>query len=140
MEGIWLLPVEITPFSGIARLGKIKTLTSDANWVREIVFHPRGQHLLSASDDYTIRVWELKLKVRTMCTGHTGSRSFRDVHGYDISLWQTSHRCRVRLCGTHSRSGTYPSGFPTSRTVFEGVIFDLLTLWDMAAEARCIMY
>lgn len=28
MEGIWLLPVEITPFSGIARLGKIKTLVN----------------------------------------------------------------------------------------------------------------
>ena len=29
------------------------------NWVRAIVFHPTGKFLLSASDDYTIRVWEL---------------------------------------------------------------------------------
>ena len=29
------------------------------NWVRALVFHPSGKFLLSASDDKTIRVWEL---------------------------------------------------------------------------------
>lgn len=29
------------------------------NWVRALVFHPSGKYLLSASDDKTIRVWEL---------------------------------------------------------------------------------
>lgn len=29
------------------------------NWVRALVFHPSGKFLLSASDDHTIRVWEL---------------------------------------------------------------------------------
>lgn len=29
------------------------------NWVRALVFHPSGKYLLSASDDGTIRVWEL---------------------------------------------------------------------------------
>lgn len=30
------------------------------NWIRGLVFHPSGKFLLSASDDKTIRVWELK--------------------------------------------------------------------------------
>jgi platelet-activating factor acetylhydrolase IB subunit alpha len=30
------------------------------NWVRALVFHPSGKYLLSASDDRTIRVWELQ--------------------------------------------------------------------------------
>jgi platelet-activating factor acetylhydrolase IB subunit alpha len=30
------------------------------NWVRALVFHPSGKYLLSASDDKTIRVWDLK--------------------------------------------------------------------------------
>ncbi|KAF2860685.1 dynein regulator [Piedraia hortae CBS 480.64] len=37
----------------------IKTLTGHDNWVRALVFHPSGQFLLSASDDKTIRCWDL---------------------------------------------------------------------------------
>jgi platelet-activating factor acetylhydrolase IB subunit alpha len=29
------------------------------NWIRALVFHPTGKFLLSASDDKTIRVWDL---------------------------------------------------------------------------------
>ena len=29
------------------------------NWIRALVFHPSGKYLLSASDDKTIRIWEL---------------------------------------------------------------------------------
>ncbi|CAH8485523.1 unnamed protein product [Dicrocoelium dendriticum] len=32
------------------------------NWVRQLVFHPKGRLLLSASDDKTVRVWDLKNK------------------------------------------------------------------------------
>lgn len=31
----------------------------DDNWVRALVFHPSGKFLLSASDDKTIRTWDL---------------------------------------------------------------------------------
>lgn len=29
------------------------------NWIRALAFHPSGKYLLSASDDKTVRVWEL---------------------------------------------------------------------------------
>lgn len=29
------------------------------NWVRALAFHPSGKYLISASDDKTIRIWEL---------------------------------------------------------------------------------
>ena len=32
------------------------------NWVRGIVFHPSGKYALSASDDKTLRIWDLKNK------------------------------------------------------------------------------
>lgn len=37
----------------------IKTLTGHDNWVRALIFHPGGKYLLSASDDKTIRCWDL---------------------------------------------------------------------------------
>jgi len=32
------------------------------NWVRGILFHPGGKHLLSVSDDKTLRVWDIANK------------------------------------------------------------------------------
>lgn len=32
---------------------------ADDNWVRALIFHPSGKFLLSASDDKTIRTWDL---------------------------------------------------------------------------------
>jgi platelet-activating factor acetylhydrolase IB subunit alpha len=29
-------------------------------WVEALVFHPSGKYLLSAGDDHTIRIWDLK--------------------------------------------------------------------------------
>lgn len=36
-----------------------KTLVGHDNWIRALAFHPGGQYLLSASDDKTIRCWDL---------------------------------------------------------------------------------
>lgn len=38
------------------------TLNGHDNWVRGIVFHPGGKYMISASDDKTIRVWDIHNK------------------------------------------------------------------------------
>lgn len=35
--------------------------TGHDNWIRALTFHPNGKYLLSASDDKTVRVWDLSL-------------------------------------------------------------------------------
>lgn len=40
-------------------LTRLYTVHADDNWVRALVFHPSGKFLLSASDDKTIRTWDL---------------------------------------------------------------------------------
>lgn len=37
----------------------ILTLTGHDNWVEDICFHPCGKYLLSVSDDYSLRIWDL---------------------------------------------------------------------------------
>ncbi len=38
----------------------LKTLVGHDNWVRGLAFSPNGKHLLSVSDDKTMRIWDLK--------------------------------------------------------------------------------
>lgn len=37
----------------------LRTLNGHDNWVRGLAFAPDGRHLLSVSDDKTLRVWDL---------------------------------------------------------------------------------
>lgn len=38
------------------------TLHGHDNWVRGVIFHPAGKYILSASDDKTIRIWDISNK------------------------------------------------------------------------------
>lgn len=41
------------------------TLHGHDNWVRGVIFHPGGKYLVSASDDKTLRVWDISNKRNT---------------------------------------------------------------------------
>ncbi|KAI1783018.1 dynein regulator [Ganoderma leucocontextum] len=51
----------------------LHTLVGHDGWVHGLVFHPNGQHLLSAADDGSIRIWDLKTG-RCMRKLETGER------------------------------------------------------------------
>ncbi|KAI1949198.1 Lissencephaly-1 [Ophidiomyces ophidiicola] len=51
----------------------LMTLKGHDNWVRAIVFHPGGKYLLSASDDKTIRCWDLSQNGKCV-------KTLRDTH------------------------------------------------------------
>ena len=38
------------------------SLLAHDNWVRGVRFHPGGKYLVSASDDKTLRTWDIKNK------------------------------------------------------------------------------
>jgi platelet-activating factor acetylhydrolase IB subunit alpha len=56
----------------------INTLVGHDNWVRGLVFHPGGKYLLSASDDKTIRCWDLTQEGRCV-------KTVEDAHGHFVS-------------------------------------------------------
>ncbi|OKL64151.1 Nuclear distribution protein nudF 2 [Talaromyces atroroseus] len=51
-----------------ARGRLIKTLVGHDNWVRGLVFHPNGKHLIRVADDKTIRCWDLSQEGRLVKT------------------------------------------------------------------------
>lgn len=57
-KNIFFLPQIWDASSGLC----LFTLSGHDNWVRGIVFHPGGKYMLSASDDKTVRVWDIKNK------------------------------------------------------------------------------
>ncbi|ROT38305.1 nuclear distribution protein nudF [Sodiomyces alkalinus F11] len=61
-----------------ARGNCVKTLVGHDNWVRALVFHPGGKYLLSASDDYTVRCWDLTQDGRCV-------KTLSGVHGHFVS-------------------------------------------------------
>lgn len=36
------------------------TFIGHDNWVRGVVFHPGGKYIISASDDKTLRIWDIR--------------------------------------------------------------------------------
>lgn len=54
------LAVRLFPSNSLSRSSAdVYFLLLDDNWVRALVFHPSGKFLLSASDDKTLRTWDL---------------------------------------------------------------------------------
>ncbi|KAG5436838.1 hypothetical protein PCANB_001660 [Pneumocystis canis] len=56
----------------------IKTLSGHDNWLRALIFHPSGRFIISASDDKTIRCWDLSQSGK--CT-----RIIEEAHSHFIS-------------------------------------------------------
>ncbi|KAM0334995.1 hypothetical protein ACHAQA_000029 [Verticillium albo-atrum] len=61
-----------------ARGNCIKVLAGHDNWVRGLVFHPGGKYLISASDDYTLRCWDLTQEGKCV-------KTLTGVHGHFVS-------------------------------------------------------
>lgn len=55
-----------------------KTLVGHDNWIRGLVFHPGGKYLLSASDDFTLRCWDLTQEGKCV-------KTISEVHGHFVS-------------------------------------------------------
>lgn len=55
MAGCWLLAANERPAFLFLQVGH-------DNWVRGVMFHPKGKYLISCSDDKTLRIWDYKNK------------------------------------------------------------------------------
>ena len=75
---------------------QVITFAGHDNWVRDVIFHPNGKYLLSASDDKSIRVWDLT-------TGRC-LKKITDAHGHFVSCIDISEKYWICASGSVDNS------------------------------------
>ncbi|EAQ90343.1 conserved hypothetical protein [Chaetomium globosum CBS 148.51] len=85
----------------------IKILVGHDNWVRGLVFHPGGKYLLSASDDYTLRCWDLTQEGRCV-------KTISDAHAHFVQCirWAPSVVKDVSVANGGDGQGGEANGTP----------------------------
>ncbi|AEO68479.1 e45387d5-f541-4073-a529-f7352eaf8961 [Thermothielavioides terrestris] len=85
----------------------IKILVGHDNWVRGLVFHPGGKYLLSVSDDYTLRCWDLAQEGRCV-------KTISDAHGHFVQCirWAPSVVKDVPVANGSDGQGGEANGTP----------------------------
>ncbi|KAL2157322.1 hypothetical protein VTH06DRAFT_6260 [Thermothelomyces fergusii] len=83
----------------------IKILVGHDNWVRGLVFHPGGKYLLSVSDDYTLRCWDLTQEGKCV-------KTISDAHGHFVQCirWAPSVAKDVPVLNGGDGQGTETNG------------------------------
>jgi platelet-activating factor acetylhydrolase IB subunit alpha len=78
----------------------IRTLGGHDTWIRGLAFHPAGRYLLSASDDKTIRCWDLSQEGRLVKTVKGASTQFLSCIRWGPSLIQSGGTSHVLAIGS----------------------------------------
>ena len=81
------------------------TLHGHDNWVRGVIFHPAGKYILSASDDKTIRIWDISNK-RNMKTIEAHSHFCTSIGKYHFARFLTPNH-RRNLISLSFKSGRF---------------------------------
>ncbi|KAF2754932.1 platelet-activating factor acetylhydrolase IB alpha subunit [Pseudovirgaria hyperparasitica] len=86
----------------------IKTLVGHDNWVRALVWHPGGKYLLSASDDKTIRCWDLDQEGKCV-------KIVADAHGHFISCMRWAPSLSKDSAATTNGDTNGANGTPSKK-------------------------
>jgi len=80
----------------------VLVLKGHDNWVRDVAFHPNGLWLISASDDRSVRIWDLEhgrvVKTISDAHGHFVSCLAINPQGSVLATGCVDHTARLWEC------------------------------------------
>ena len=137
----WLRPIFPTLYPPGGPL--VRTLTGHSDWVRAVSVTPDGTRAISASDDQTLKVWDLSTgeEVRTL-TGHSGgvtavsvtpdgTRAISASDDQTLKVWDLSTGEEVRTLTGHSGGVTAVSVTPDGTRAISASGDQTLRVWDL---------
>eukprot|EP00478_Filoreta_tenera_P002196 GABV01002254.1.p1 GENE.GABV01002254.1~~GABV01002254.1.p1 ORF type:complete len:184 (-),score=68.52 GABV01002254.1:56-607(-) len=86
------------------RTGKlIMQLTGHENWINRATFHPSGRYIITAADDFSIRVWDLLKRGRCILTIENAHDQFVSALDFNpltpiLATGSVDHTIRIWDC------------------------------------------
>lgn len=121
----------------------LHTLMGHADWVEAVVVTPDGQRVISASDDTTLKVWDLTRheELHTL-TGHTGpvldialtsdgQKAVSSSADGTIKVWDLGRLVELRTLVDHSGDVLAVDITPDGNRILSGAADGTLKVWDL---------
>ena len=142
-EGVEFLRVRHTATRESPAL--LRDLAGHTHWVRACAVAPDGQHVVSASYDQTLKVWELASgrQVATL-QGHTdhvtacavtpdGRHVVSASHDQSLKVWELASGRQVATLQGHTNAVTACAATPDGRHVVSASENQTLKVWELAS-------
>ena len=147
-ETRWLRPLR--PALHPAGTALVRTLEGHKGEVTALAMTPGGERAVSASNDHTLKVWELSSgrELRTL-SGHSdwittiaatpnGQRAVSGSQDRTLKVWDLASGCEQRTLSGHKGPVTAVAVTPDGQCAVSASVDGTYKVWDLSSGGSCV--